>query len=175
MTERHHGLSLSPGQSEQIVAPGPGAPWVIGLCPAETVGLASEIPVLLCLLTDYHHCPNDWEPPVRCSCSHDDRWCSPGLQRHCASPQSTASCHSCSPATRRRSRTRPSLVGPPQLAWPGDPRGTCLCHLNAIHLLPRRSDHPWAILRPLTPGGCPLIPTAAPPAQGHLLLDIVGN
>ena len=46
------------------------------------------------------------------SSSHNDHWCSPGPQRHRAWPQSTASHHSHSPATRRWSRTcRPSPAG----------------------------------------------------------------
>ena len=47
--------------------------------------------------------------PGRCSCPHDDSWCSPGPRHHRASPLSTDSRHSHSPAPRRRPRTRPSL------------------------------------------------------------------
>ena len=58
--------------------------------------------------------PSNWLRPMsrspgRSSCSHNDRWHSPGPRRHRASPQSTASCRSRSPAPRRRPRTRPSL------------------------------------------------------------------
>ena len=63
MTERHHGLSLSPDQSKQTVAPRAGALQVIDLCPAKTDGLADGIPALLHPLPDLRHLhPNDREP-----------------------------------------------------------------------------------------------------------------
>ena len=67
----------------------------------------------------------------------------------------------------------PSLVIHPRPAWPGDPLGTCRRHQDAVHLLHRRGNHPGAVVRPLAPGGCPLIAVAAPPAQGPLRLALV--
>ena len=105
--------------------------------------------------------------PWCCSCSHDDRWRSPGPRRHCVSPQSTASRHSRSPAPHRQSRTSPSLSRRPSPAgMTRTPTREGLCHLDAVHLLPRRGNYPGAVVRPLPLGGCPLIAVLAAHAPG---------
>ena len=69
----------------------------------------------------------------------------------------------------------PSLVGRHHPARLEDPPGTWLCHLDAIHTPRRRGNHQGAVVRPLTPGGCPLITAADPPAPGTLLLILAGD
>ena len=62
MTERHHGLNISPVQRELMVALGPGALQVMRLRPVEMAGLAYdsfETPVPHHLHpADHHRRPN---------------------------------------------------------------------------------------------------------------------
>ena len=110
------------------------------------------------------------------SCSHNDRWHSPGPRRHRASPQSTASRCSHSSAPHRQSRTRPSLSrqsSPPDMTR----RPARDMSLSPRHCWPssplRQSSR--SIVRPLAPGGCPIIAAAAPPSPSPLLPILVGD
>ena len=60
-------------------------------------------------------------------------------------------------------------------AWLGDLPGTCPCHPGAVLPCTRRIGHPGAVVRPLAPGGCPLIAAAATLHLGHPQLDLVGD
>ena len=135
MVERHHGLNISPVQSELMVAPGPRAPQVMCQRQVETDGLPkdnSETPVpLLPPHADNHHHPNGWQPTalaiIAIHLLPSFNGTSPGI-------------------------VPLSLVGTPRPAWLGDLLGTCLCHPEAVLHRTRLSDNPVAVTHPLGPG-----------------------
>ena len=154
VTEHHHGLRISPGQRERTVAPGPGAPQVIRLCPVETGGHADDLTVFCHCLTAFHLRPNGWEP---WAIAHSDAHIL--LMSVGAALVPSATMHSLLLMTVivaisllhvvGPGQVPPSLIVHPRLAWPGDPLGTCRSHQDAVHLLHRHSNHPGAVVRPL--------------------------
>ena len=87
VTEHHHGLRISPGQSERTVAPGPGSL-------SSRNGWSHRRPYSLSSSSDHLSPPSKplrtvSRSPWRCSRSPDVSRRSPGPQPHCASPSST--------------------------------------------------------------------------------------
>ena len=172
----HHPRPLPLG----TVAPGPWALQVIGLCPVEMGGGVDDLTVYLHLPTTFHLRPNGWEPWAT---AHDDGQALPtsvgtalvhGAIVPCLPLLTIATAvpllHAVGPG-----HVPPSLIGRHRQASPGDPLGKCRCQLDTVHLLHRHGDHLGAIIRPLAPGGCPLIAAATPPAPGLLLLAPVSD
>ena len=149
VTERHHGLSLSPDQSEQTVAPHPGALQMIDFCSVKTDGLADEIPALLPPLTNYHLRPNGGEPWVTTQDAAHALTMTVGtalvpgaiVLRHSLLPVVVVIPlpHIVSPE-----HVPPFLVSRHRPTWLGDPPGTCLCHLDTVDPPPQCGDHPGA-------------------------------
>ena len=177
VTERHHGLNISLVQSEQTVAPDPGALQVIGLRPAETVGLVYETSV-----PHHHCCPNGWEPIAVAQYAALALRMTVGealVNFAIVLLLSLTSVIEAVPLPHT-----PNVVGPeiaplssvlPGPAWLGDLPGMCPCHPDAVLRRTRRCDHPGAVVRRPTPGGCPLITADITPPPGHLHLNLSGD
>ena len=141
-------------------------------------GLADRSPVFLCCLTDYHRHLNGREPWV---ITQDDAYAltttvSTALFPYtivlsqCLLTVVVALLHL---QVIGPGHFHPSFVGLHWRAWPGDPSGTCLCHLDAVHFLRRCNDHLGTAVPSLASGWCSLIYATNPPAPGPLLLVLV--
>ena len=169
VTEHHHGFRVRPVQRERTEAPGPGALQVYGLCLVETGSDADNCTAFRLRPTASHLGPN-----------RRDTWAIAHNDAHVLLTSVGAVLVHSTISPRLLILTvmvaipllhvvgaehvPPPLVVPPWPACPAGTLGTCLCHPDAVHILHRRGDHPGALIRPLAPGGCSLIATAADPA-----------
>ena len=179
VTKRHHGLSISPVQRERTVASGPGAPLVMFRRPAETDGLTPVsfvIPVPPPLPPAGHHRrPNGWELIVAVQYATLVLRMTAG---EALVPVAIVLLLPMPAVAAVPLPHTPNVVALVLLHWPawlGALPGTRPCRPGPVLPHTRCSDHPGAVLRPLAPGGCPLIVAAATLHLGHPHLDIVGN
>ena len=184
VTERHHGLSRSPVQREWTMAPGPRALLVMSRRSTETAGLTPVgvmIPVTPLPPTSHHRHPNGWELIVIVQYAALVLRMTAGAAlvpfafRLLLLPMPAVAAASL-PSTPNVVGPETVLLSPIILHWPaglGDLLRRRPCHPGAVLPRTRRGDHPGAVVRPLSPGGCPLIAAAATPLLGHPHLDVV--
>ena len=164
MVERHHGLNISPVQSELTVAPGPGALQVICQRQVEMDGLARD----------------NYETPVPLALALRMTAGAARILVAVELPLALTPAVIAVHLLLSFNGTGPEIVplspvGALHPAWQGDLPGTFLYHRDAVLHRTRCSDFPGAVVRPLGPSGFPPIASAVTPPLGHLHLDLAGG